>query len=144
MVKPDGVQRGLVGQLIHRFEQRGFKLVALKLMQPSLDMLHTHYSEHSHKAFFSEVIDYMSSGPVVPMIWEGNNIIALSRAMLGATNPLNAQSGTIRGDLAVEKGRNICHASDSQEAALREINHWFDEKELILWASSQDSWVHEQ
>lgn len=125
MVKPDGVQRALVGEIIKRFENRGFKLLALQLMTPSRQHLEQHYQDLSSKPFFPSLIDYMLSGPVVGMVWEGKNVVKTGRMMLGETNPLASLPGTIRGDFAIEVGRNICHGSDSVESAQREIALWF-------------------
>jgi len=125
MVKPDGVQRGLVGEIIKRFENRGFKLLALQLMTPTKKLLEEHYKDLSDKPFFPKLIEYMKSGPVVGMAWEGKNVVKTGRVMLGETNPLSSAPGTIRGDFAIEVGRNICHGSDSVESAQREITLWF-------------------
>merc|ERR1712020_809693 len=115
MVKPDGVQRGLVGEIIKRFEQKGFKLVAMKFMQASEDHLKIHYADLSSKPFFGGLVKYMASGPVVPMVWQGTGVVKTGRVMLGETNPKDSKPGTIRGDFCVEIGRNICHGSDSVE-----------------------------
>ena len=117
MIKPDGVQRGLVGQIIQRFEQRGYKLVALKFVQASEELLQKHYADLSSKAFFPGLIKYMGSGPVVPMVWEGKDVVKQGRAMLGQTNPLSSAPGSIRGDFCIDVGRNICHGSDAVESA---------------------------
>nr|ABM98102.1 nucleoside diphosphate kinase [Azumapecten farreri] len=125
MVKPDGVQRGLVGEIIKRFENRGFKLVGCKMMSPSKDLLETHYVDLKSKPFFPGLIKYMSGGPVVAMAWQGKNVVKTGRSMLGATNPLDSNPGTIRGDLCIDVGRNICHGSDSVESGKREVKLWF-------------------
>lgn len=143
MVKPDGVQRGLVGTIIQRFEQKGFKLVALKLMWPSEELLKKHYSDLSSKPFFPGLLKYISSGPVVPMVWEGLNVVKTGRQILGATNPADSAPGTIRGDLCIDVGRNIIHGSDSVPSANKEIGLWFAEKELIGWTPATESWVYE-
>ena len=117
MIKPDGVQRGLVGEIILRFERKGFKLVALKMATPTRDLLEEHYSDLSSKPFFGGLIEYMSSGPVVCMVWEGVNATTEGRKMLGATKPSESAMGTIRGDFCLEVGRNICHGSDSVDSA---------------------------
>ncbi|KAI0230378.1 nucleoside diphosphate kinase Ndk1, partial [Massospora cicadina] len=122
---PDGVQRGLVGEIIKRFENRGYKLLALQLMTPRREHLEEHYQDLKDKSFFPELITYMMSGPVVGMVWEGKNVVKTGRMMLGETNPLASLPGTIRGDYAIEVGRNICHGSDSLESAQREIALWF-------------------
>ncbi|EJD05914.1 nucleoside diphosphate kinase [Fomitiporia mediterranea MF3/22] len=125
MVKPDGVQRNLVGPIISRFEQRGFKLVAMKMVHATPEHLEKHYEDLKGKPFFPGLIKYMAAGPVVAMVWEGLDAVKTGRAMLGATNPLASSPGTIRGDYALAVGRNICHGSDSVESAKKEIAHWF-------------------
>ncbi|CAO3640421.1 unnamed protein product [Mucor hiemalis] len=125
MVKPDGVERGIVGEIIKRFEQRGFQLTALELIHPSKELLEEHYQDLKTKGFFPSLIEYMSSGPVVGMVWTGKSAVVTGRKMLGETNPLNSAPGTIRGDFCIEVGRNICHGSDSVESAEREIALWF-------------------
>merc|ERR1712140_130805 len=143
MIKPDGVQRGLVGDIIKRFEQKGFKLVAMKFMQASEELLKEHYADLSKKGFFPGLIKYMGSGPVVPMVWEGLNAVKTGRVMLGATNPADSAPGTIRGDLCVQVGRNICHGSDAVESANKEIALWFKEEDLVTWDPVAEKWVYE-
>ena len=143
MVKPDGVQRGLVGNIIARFEKKGFKLVALKMVSPSKTHLETHYSDLSSKGFFAGLIKYMSMGPVVAMVWEGDNVVKTGRVMLGATNPRVSAPGTIRGDLCIDVGRNICHGSDSVESAKKEIALWFPEG-VQDYESCSSKWVYEK
>uniref|UniRef100_A0A3Q3WEU7 Nucleoside diphosphate kinase n=1 Tax=Mola mola TaxID=94237 RepID=A0A3Q3WEU7_MOLML len=133
VVKPDGVQRRLIGQIIQRFEQRGFKLVGLKMLQVSEDLLSQHYCQLTSKPFYPRLMEYMTSGPVVVMVWEGHKVIQSSRMMVGHTNPAEAQAGTVRGDFSLHVSRNVVHASDSLEAALREIQLWFPGKELLNW-----------
>lgn len=142
MVKPDGVQRGLVGDIINRFEQKGAKLTGLKLLTPQKSLLEEHYKDLKNKPFFPSLIEYMSSGPVVAMVWEGKNIVKTGRVLLGATNPLDAAPGTIRGDLAMDVGRNVCHGSDSPESAEREIGLWFKEG-VSHYNSHNSKWVFE-
>ncbi|XP_061741541.1 nucleoside diphosphate kinase, mitochondrial isoform X1 [Nerophis ophidion] len=132
-VKPDGVQRRLVGQIIRRFEQRGFKLVGLKMLQVSEELLSQHYCQLTQKAFYPSLVQYMTSAPVVVMVWEGHNVVQASRVMVGPTNPSTAQAGTIRGDFSLHVSRNVVHASDSLEGAEREIQLWFQGKELLKW-----------
>jgi nucleoside-diphosphate kinase len=127
VVKPDGVARGLSGEILARFEKRGFKLVALKMMNVSPELAREHYSEHSEKPFFSGLVEFITSTPVVAMVLEGQNAIPLSRQMIGATDPMNATSGTIRGDYTLDKQANLIHGSDSPEAAERELKLWFPE-----------------
>ncbi|XP_055702799.1 nucleoside diphosphate kinase [Phlebotomus papatasi] len=143
MVKPDGVQRGIVGKIIKRFEQKGFKLVALKFTWASKELLEKHYADLSSRPFFPGLVTYMNSGPVVPMVWEGLNVVKTGRQMLGATNPADSAPGTIRGDLCIQVGRNIIHGSDSVESANKEIALWFTDKELVSWAPASENWVYE-
>ncbi|KAK4104002.1 nucleoside diphosphate kinase [Parathielavia hyrcaniae] len=142
-IKPDGVQRGLVGAIISRFETRGFKLVALKLVTPGKEHLEKHYSDLSSKPFFAGLVEYMNSGPIVAMVWEGLDAVKTGRAMLGATNPLSSAPGTIRGDYCLQMGRNVCHGSDSVESANNEIALWFKDEDLVSWESAQKSWLYE-
>jgi nucleoside-diphosphate kinase len=130
MVKPDGVERGLVGEIISRFERKGYQLVALKLMHPTRELLEEHYADLKGKPFFPGLMNYMTSGPVVGMVWAGKDVVKTGRVMLGATNPLASAPGTIRGDFCIDTGRNLCHGSDSVESAKREIALWFG-KDLV-------------
>ncbi|XP_026215103.1 nucleoside diphosphate kinase 3 [Anabas testudineus] len=141
-VKPDGVQRKLVGEIVHRFEKKGFKLVGLKLIKASEDLLREHYWDLRSKPFFSGLITYMSSGPVVAMVWQGLGVVKTARQMLGETNPANSLPGTIRGDYCVEVGRNIIHGSDSVESAQKEISLWFRHNELQRWEHSGGRWIY--
>jgi len=143
MIKPDGVHRGIVGEIIKRFENKGFKLVAMKFMQASVEHLEKHYADLSKKPFFAGLVKYMASGPVVAMVWEGLNAVKTGRVMLGETNPADSKPGTIRGDFAVQVGRNICHGSDAVESANHEIALWFKPEELVAWESAQKDWVYE-
>merc|ERR1739838_384478 len=143
MLKPDAVQRGLVGEIVKRFEAKGFKLVAMKMMHASEDLLKEHYADLSSKGFFPGLVKYMASGPVVAMVWEGLNAVKTGRVMLGATNPADSAPGTIRGDLCVQVGRNICHGSDAVESANHEIALWFKPEELVSWEAAQKDWVYE-
>lgn len=142
-VKPDGVQRGLVSDIIGRFERRGYKLVGLKLVQATKELLAQHYAEHVNKPFYPKMAQFMSSGPIVAMCWEGKNVVKQGRVMLGATNPADSAPGTIRGDFGIDLGRNVCHGSDSVESANREIALWFKQEELINWESNQAKWIYE-
>jgi len=144
MLKPDAVQRGLVGTIIDRFEARGFKLLAAKFMRASESLLRTHYADLAKKGFFPELIRYMGSGPVVPMVWQGLNAVKQGRVMLGATNPKDSDPGTIRGDFCIDVGRNIIHGSDSVEAANKEISLWFTQQEIASWRSVMTEWVYEE
>nr|ALS04197.1 nucleoside diphosphate kinase A 1 [Acartia pacifica] len=143
MIKPDGVHGCIVGEIIKRFEQKGFKLVALKMMQASQELLETHYGDLSSKPFFPGLVKYMASGPVVCMVWEGLNAVKTGRVMLGETNPADSKPGTIRGDFCVQVGRNICHGSDAVESAQKEIALWFKPEELVAWSPNQAPWVYE-
>jgi nucleoside-diphosphate kinase len=134
MIKPDGVQRGYVGEIIGRFEKKGMVLRGLKVFQCPKALAETHYEDLSSKPFFGDLVDYIVSGPVICMVWEGPGAVKSARKMIGATSPLESEPGTIRGDLAVEVGRNIIHGSDSTESAAREIALWFGgEDELMVW-----------
>ncbi|MDX2085417.1 MAG: nucleoside-diphosphate kinase [Candidatus Melainabacteria bacterium] len=144
-IKPDAVQRGLIGEIIGRFERKGFKLVGLKLMHVTREMAETHYGEHRDKPFFKGLVEFITSGPVVAMAWEGDNVVATSRKLMGATNPANAEPGTLRGDLSVDVGRNVVHGSDSVESANRELAIFFSEDELLSsWKRANDSWIYER
>ncbi|KAF5012434.1 hypothetical protein FDECE_1486 [Fusarium decemcellulare] len=143
-IKPDGVQRGLVGPIISRFENRGFKLVAIKLITPGKEHLEKHYADLAGKPFFPGLIEYMNSGPICAMVWEGRDAVKTGRVILGATNPLASAPGTIRGDFAIDVGRNVCHGSDSVENAQKEIALWFKEGEVLSWKTAQFDWVYEK
>ena len=142
MLKPDAVQRGLVGEIIKRFEQKGFKLVAMKMMQASEELLKEHFAALSREEFFSDFIKYMNSGPVVPMVWEGLNIVKTGRVMLGNYDPVVASPGTIRGDFCLQAYRNLCHGSDSVESAKKETAFWFADEELVKWDPVTLSWLY--
>jgi nucleoside-diphosphate kinase len=142
-IKPDGVQRGLVGEIIRRFEAKGFTLVGLKLMKVSRELAEEHYDVHREKKFFAGLVDFITSGPLVAMVWEGEGVVAAARKMIGATNPLTCEPGTIRGDYGISIGRNIIHGSDAVETAQREISLWFKEDELVGWQPSLTSWIYE-
>lgn len=142
MVKPDGVQRGLVGEIVNRFEQKGFKLVGAKLMQISNSLAEKHYEEHKERPFFGELVEFITSGPVFAMVWEGEDVIKTARNMIGATNPQEATPGSIRGDFAVTVGKNIIHGSDSPESATREINLFFEEEELLDYKKQDNDWIY--
>ncbi|XP_054249757.1 nucleoside diphosphate kinase-like [Indicator indicator] len=142
-IKPDGVQRGLVGDIIKRFEQKGFKLVAMKLIHASEDLLREHYIDLQDRPFYEGLVQYMHSGPVVAMVWEGLNVVKTGRVMLGETNPFDSKPGTIRGDFCVQVGRNIIHGSDSVESAETEINLWFTPEELVDYRSCAHEWIYD-
>ncbi|CCF58800.1 hypothetical protein KAFR_0F02030 [Kazachstania africana CBS 2517] len=142
-IKPDGVQRGLVSNIIGRFEKRGYKLVAIKLVQATEALLNEHYAEHVGKPFFPKMCNFMMSGPIVAMVWEGKDVVKQGRKMLGATNPQDSDMGTIRGDFGIDLGRNVCHGSDSVASAEREIKIWFNENEIVNWSANQSIWIYE-
>eukprot|EP00657_Telonema_sp_P-1_P002556 TRINITY_DN15921_c0_g1_i1.p2 TRINITY_DN15921_c0_g1~~TRINITY_DN15921_c0_g1_i1.p2 ORF type:complete len:192 (-),score=66.24 TRINITY_DN15921_c0_g1_i1:11-586(-) len=142
-VKPDGVQRALVGDIIARFENRGYKLVALKMVTPTKKFAQEHYADLSKKGFFNALTDFFSSGPVVAMIWEGEDVIRYGRVILGATMPGDSAPGTVRGDYAINVGRNVCHGSDSPEGAQHEIGLWWKETEISNWSKTADAHVYE-
>ncbi|KAK1364612.1 Nucleoside diphosphate kinase [Heracleum sosnowskyi] len=142
MIKPDGVQRGLVGEIIGRFEQKGFILKGMKLITVNKSLAEKHYADLSAKPFFHKLVDYIISGPVVAMVWEGKNVVTTGRKIIGATNPCESAPGTIRGDFAIDMGRNVIHGSDAVESAKKEIALWFPEG-LAEWQSSLRSWVYE-
>ncbi|KAF7896992.1 uncharacterized protein EAF01_009395 [Botrytis porri] len=159
--QPDGVQRGLVGPIISRLRlvgrlpcckeylsfvdiENSYKLAAIKLTTPGKDHLEQHYADLSDKPFFAGLVNYMNSGPICAMVWEGRDAVKTGRTLLGATNPLASAPGTIRGDYAIDVGRNVCHGSDSVENAKKEIALWFKEGEVLSWKSAQHDWVYEK
>jgi nucleoside-diphosphate kinase len=143
IVKPDGVQRGLVGPILTRFEARGLKIVGLKLVQVSRELAARHYAEHEGKGFYPGLLTYITSGPVVVASVEGTSAVQMVRNVVGATNPLNAAPGTIRADLALDIGRNLIHASDAPETAERELALWFAAEELVSYPRDTDRWIFE-
>lgn len=142
MIKPDGVQRNLIGSVVERLENKGFKLAGAKLMHVSEDLAKTHYQEHQDKPFFGELVDFITSGPVFAMVLEGENVIDTARLVVGATNPQQAAPGTIRGDFGLTVGKNIIHGSDSPESAEREIGLFFDESEVLDYDLINSSWIY--
>lgn len=144
MLKPDAVQRNLIGEIICRFEKKGLKLVALKMLQISRELAERHYAEHKGKPFFEDLVGFITSGPVVAMIWEGKKAVQVVRKMLGNTDPQEAPPGTLRGDYALFTGNNIVHGSDSPESAAREISLFFSSEEIISYRKSTDFWVYGQ
>lgn len=143
IVKPDGVQRGLAGEIVKRLETRGLKMVALKMMAVSDKLARKHYAVHEGKSFFEPLISYITSAPVVVAVFEGKAAIEAVRSTVGATNPVKAGPGTIRGDFGMEIGRNLVHASDSPENAQAEVALWFKEDELVSWSRDTDRWISE-
>ncbi|MBR8831184.1 MAG: Nucleoside diphosphate kinase [Chroococcopsis gigantea SAG 12.99] len=143
MIKPDGVQRQLVGEVIKRFETKGFTLVGLKFMKVSRELAEQHYAVHKERPFFGSLVEFIISAPVVAMVWEGKGVIASARKIIGATNPLNSEPGTIRGDFGVDVGRNLIHGSDAPETAQQEVSLWFTEEELVSWQLAVTPWLYE-
>jgi len=143
IVKPDGVQRGLIGEIISRLERRGLKLVGLKFMQITPELARRHYAVHQGKPFYEPLVAYITSSPVTVMVWEGKQAIEVVRKTMGATNPVNAEPGTIRADFGVEIGRNLVHGSDGPETAAFEVALFFREEELVSWARSGERWIIE-
>jgi nucleoside-diphosphate kinase len=143
LVKPDGVQRGLIGPIITRFEQRGLKLLGMKFIQMSEELAARHYGIHKGKPFYESLVTYITSGPVVAMVWGGKDAVALARATIGATKPVEAAPGSIRGDFAVEIGRNLVHGSDSPENGVLEAGLFFNEAELVDWTRDAERWIRE-
>ncbi|OYT33255.1 nucleoside-diphosphate kinase [Archaeoglobales archaeon ex4484_92] len=144
MIKPDGVQRALIGEIIRRIERKGLKIIGLKMIKISKEIAKRHYEEHKDKAFFDELIKYITSGPVVVMVVEGREAIKVVRKLVGSTNPVDASFGTIRGDFGLDIGRNIIHASDSKESASREISLFFSENEILEYNRIDENWIYER
>ena len=143
MIKPDGVQRGICGEIVSRFEKKGLKLVAMKLMVIPKEVAENHYGEHKERPFFPSLINYITSGPVLAMVWEGESAVSVSRNMMGKTNPKESAPGTIRGDYGMQTGMNIIHGSDSVESAEREISIFFRPEELVSYEKTIQSWIYE-
>ncbi len=144
MVKPDGVQRGLIGEVIARLERRGLKLTGAKFMNVSVELANTHYAIHKGKPFFESLIHYIISAPVMAMVWEGPNAVAAVRQTMGATRPIEASPGSVRHDFCLDVGRNLTHASDSVENGEEEISLWFEEDEILHWNRATDPWLFEE
>jgi len=143
MIKPDGVQRGLIGETISRLERRGLKLTAAKFLNVPLDLAETHYSIHKDKPFYEGLLKYVTSAPVMAMVWEGPNAVFAVRQTMGSTRPTEAAPGSVRHDFGLEVGRNLTHASDSVENGIKEIALWFDPDEIINWPRANDPWIYE-
>jgi nucleoside-diphosphate kinase len=143
LVKPDAVQRGLIGEVILRLERRGLRLVAAKFIAVSEDLAKTHYAIHQGKPFYEGLINYITSAPVMAMVWEGPNAINAIRQTMGATRPTDAAPGSIRHDFALEIGRNLTHASDTPDNGVKEVALWFNSNELVTWERAIDQWVFE-
>ena len=143
LVKPDGVQRGLIGEIVSRLEKRGLKIIAAKFVSMNEEMARTHYSAHEGKPFFQGLVSFITSGPLMAMAFEGDRAVEIVRNTMGATDPIDADQGTIRGDFAVAIGRNLVHGSDSVDAAVREIGIFFNKDEIIEYEKDGDSWIIE-
>ena len=143
LIKPDGVQRGLIGEVLSRIERRGLRLVGAKFMHVSQQLAETHYAIHQGKPFYDGLIKYISSAPVMAMVWEGPNAIAAVRKTMGSTQPTEASPGSVRHDFALEVGRNLTHASDSVENGQAEVSLWFTDQELVSWGRALDPWIFE-
>lgn len=143
LIKPDGVQRGLIGEILARLERRGLRLVGAKFMQVPLDLAKTHYAIHEGKPFYDGLIAYITSAPVMAMVWEGPNAVAAVRQTMGATRPTEAAPGSVRHDFGLEVGRNLTHASDSVENGRTEVALWFSDQELVTWTRALDPWIFE-
>ncbi len=143
LVKPDGVQRGLMGEIVLRFERRGLKLIGMKFMQMSNELAQRHYAVHRERPFFNDLVTYITSGPVLAMVWEGKEAVAAARATIGSTKPVEAAPGSIRGDYGMEIGRNLVHGSDSPENGIKEANLFFQPDELVAWSRTTEAWICE-
>lgn len=143
IIKPDAVQRGLSGEILKRFESRGLRIVGMKLMQVPRELAEKHYAEHIGKPFFEGLVSYITSSPVIVMALEGVNAVAAARKTIGSTRPFESEAGTIRGDFALEVGRNLVHGSDGVESGQREVGLWFDDSELLSWSRDTDRWIFE-
>jgi nucleoside-diphosphate kinase len=143
LIKPDGVERGLIGPIVTRFEQRGLKIAGMKMVQVSDELARQHYAVHAGKPFYEPLIEYITSAPVVALVLQGPEAVQLARNTIGATRPVEATAGSIRGDFALMVGRNLVHGSDSPENAAAEVALWFDESELLTYERSIDRWILE-
>ena len=144
LVKPDGVQRGLIGEVISRLERRGLRLVAAKFLNVDLDLAETHYAIHKGKPFYEGLIRYITSAPVMAMVWEGPQAVVAVRQTMGATRPTEAAPGSLRHDFALEVGRNLTHASDTPENGVAEVELWFKPEEIVAWQRATDVWIFEK
>ncbi|MBE3570970.1 MAG: nucleoside-diphosphate kinase [Bacillales bacterium] len=142
MIKPDGVQRNLIGEIVSRFEKKGFQLVGAKLMTVTKELAEKHYQEHKERPFFGELVEFITSGPVFAMVWQGENVILTARQMMGSTNPKDAAPGTIRGDFGLTVSKNVIHGSDSPESAEREMGIFFKEEELADYTKLINQWIY--
>ncbi|MCV9888346.1 nucleoside-diphosphate kinase [Metabacillus halosaccharovorans] len=142
MIKPDGVQRQLIGDIVSRFERKGLQMIGAKLMTIPVELAEQHYGEHKGKPFYDNLVQFITSGPVFAMVWEGENVVELTRKMMGKTNPKDAEPGTIRGDYCMYVSKNIIHGSDSTESADREISLFFNDNELVSYNKAINSWIY--
>ena len=140
LIKPDGVQRSLIGEIISRFEERGLQLIAMELRIVSREFAEKHYAAHTGKKFYNGLIKYITSSPIIAMVWEGSNAVEAIRQTIGSTNPIHAAPGTIRHDLAIITSRNLVHASDSLDTAKKEISLWFDDENIYSWGRLHEDW----
>lgn len=143
MLKPDAISRRLMGKILNRFEEKGLQIIAIKMLNISQDLAKKHYGEHEKKPFFNDLINYITSSPSLAMVIKGDEAISLIRKIVGATNPKEAELGTIRGDFAIDMGRNIIHASDSPSSAEREISLFFNDEEICDFSIVDNSWIYE-
>lgn len=143
MIKPDAVQRSIIGEIITRVEKKGFKIVAMKMVRLSRETAEVHYGEHKGKPFFDGLVEFITSGPVIAMVVQGENVVSAMRKIIGSTNPLDAECGSIRGDYGISVGRNIIHGSDSLESAKREIGIYFNNQEICEYTKNMDDWIYE-
>ncbi len=141
ILKPDAIQRGICGEIISRFERKGFKIVGMKMALISKEKAEYHYAEHKEKPFFKELVDFITSSPVILMVLEGDDVIKMARKLAGATKAIDAEPGTIRGDFVIHTGQNVVHTSDSPESAKREIENFFEKKEILSYQRNVDKWI---
>lgn len=142
-VKPDGMNRGLLGEILQRFERKGYKLSAIKMLVPDRATAEKHYDSLRSRPFFNDLVSFICSGPICCMVWEGKDVVKGARGLIGETNPGDSLPGTIRGDFGVDIGRNVVHGSDAVETAKREIDIWFQDNELAQWSPSNNQWIYE-
>lgn len=142
MLKPDALQRNLIGEIISRLEKRGLKIVAMKMIKMDKEMAEEHYKEHKGKSFYDELVNFIISGPVIAMVWEGMNAVQVMRTLMGSTAPQEASPGTIRGDYALFTGNNLIHGADSKESAEEEISLFFNQEEIVSYSKDLDVWLY--
>ena len=142
IIKPDAIQRRLAGEIIHRFERKGLRIIAMKMIKVDLALAERHYGEHKGKPFYEPLVSFITSGPVVPMVWEGENAVALGRSMMGKTDPQSSRPGTLKGDFGLNLSRNVIHGSDSPESATREIGIFFSSGEILEYSRIDEEWLY--